>query len=415
MDQEPSRHTRLSTGDLNVRLDGVEEILSGWSGQGSLFAALAAVDGEEFVDREWSELDVRARAGRILIEHVCPHLQLWPKSGEQWRPHLPVSSRTVVEVSASPRGRVNWTDTVRQFGWPARSFVTQRRHREVSDVTIATLAWTVETLEGFLYPATLPERLYEKIATPLAAAKEALALTSVPESLPRPDRLDLGAFLSSGRPWSYVEPVTAMLLRAEIEPAWLADQLLAPDPDLRWRLFHLSALGHVVRALRAQGASVSWRAPMGASSSKGPNFVGRLSGGTTVDVWFEAAGAYSFYGSGAPSVYSQVVRPIAGAQKSIGPDIGIFIPNRGQALLLECKFSWNPTYVSRNGFHQMAGYWLASQDQWGRVWSYILGPEEHVTNTSRVLLPGRNGSDVLGATSIPGLSALIADFLNPNG
>lgn len=257
----------------------------------------------------------------------------------------------------------------------------------------------------------LPE-IEPALDDPLIAAREALSLTQIPETLPRPDRHDLDALLTSGRPWSYVEAVTSKIVRSETDLLWFAEQMLSPDPDLRWRLFHLAALGHLLSALRKHQARISWRAPMGAGSS-GPHFVARLPDGTNVEVWFETSGANRHYGGATAGLYSKTVTPIHGAERGIGADLGVFIPSRKHALLFEVKFSWYGPYISRNGFHQAAAYVLDAGDHWERVWSYILGPEERVCGTSRVSVPQSQGDAALGATSIAGLDALISDFLMP--
>ena len=413
MDQESSLHARLT--DLSIPLEGIENILSGWSGKGTLYEAMAAVSGDDTMERAWTEQDIRSRADRILVEHVRADIDKWPRSVDEWLPHLPVTSRAEVLVCSTPRGRVDWRETSRRFGWPARSYVTRRRHREIADVTVTTLAWTVERLEAVVRQARTGRMLPEiepALDDPLIAAREALSLTQIPETLPRPDRHDLDALLTSGRPWSYVEAVTSKIVRSETDLLWFAEQMLSPDPDLRWRLFHLAALGHLLSALRKHQARISWRAPMGAGSS-GPHFVARLPDGTNVEVWFETSGANRHYGGATAGLYSKTVTPIRGAERGIGADLGVFIPSRKHALLFEVKFSWYGPYISRNGFHQAAAYVLDAGDHWERVWSYILGPEERVCGTSRVSVPQSQGDAALGATSIAGLDALISDFLMP--
>lgn len=411
MDQESSPHAGVT--DLSVPLDGVAYILSGWSGKGSLFQTLGGVDDPEDMEREWDETAIRRRAGRILLEHVRADLAHWPKSAEAWRPHMPVTSSAQTLVSRVPRGRVDWRETSRRFGWPARSYVTRLRQREIADVTVTTLAWTVDALDHLVGEARnlkAVEDVEAEIDHPLVAAREALTLTTVPELLPRPDRHDLESLRSSGKPWSDVEPVTSKIVRSETDLLWFAMQLLAPDPDFRWRLFHLSVLGHTLLALRAQGASIKWLAPMGAGGS-GPNFVASFPDGTTVDVWFEASGAHAYYGAGT-SPYRATVRPVKGTDAAIGADLGLFIPRRQHALLFECKYSSSGPYIGRNGFHQAAGYALNEQALWTRLWSYVVGPEEKVEGGSRVSIPGTDSHIALGVTAVPGVPSLIADFLD---
>lgn len=410
MDHESSPHAGLT--ELSVPLDGIEGILSGWSGKGSLYEALAAVSGDENgLTREWDVRDVRTRADRILIEHVRADMEKWPRSIDEWLPHLPVSSRAEVLVSPTPRGRVMWRDSARRFGWPPQSYVTRWRHREIADVTATTLAWTVARLDEMLANASQTiEEGDPAFSVPLEAARQAVRLTATPESLPRPARHDLDALTTSGRPWTYVQPVTSKIVRSETDLLWFAEQMLAPDEDLRWRLFHLAALGHLLKALRKQKASISWRAPMGAGSP-GPHFVATLPDNTRVDVWFETAGAHRHYSGAARTLYPEVVKPVWGADRAIGADLGLYVPDRGMALLLEVKFSSFGSYISRDGFHQAAAYALDAGDRWQIVWSYILGPAERVNGTSHVPVPRARSRDVMGVTSIAGLNQLVEGFL----
>lgn len=407
MDYEPSQHAGVA--ELDVPLDGVTYVLSGWSGQGSLFQALSVVVDPDGIERAWDEKTMRSRGNRILIEHVRADLTQWPQSVDEWLPHLPVSSRSRTLVSRTPHGRVDWRETSRQHGWPARAFVTRLREREIADVTVSTLAWTVKTIDRIIDHARRAGALgidLPELDIPLAAAREALTHTQVPDDLPRPDRHDLESLRTSGMPWSDVQPVAAKLVRSETDLVWFALQLLAPDPDFRWRLYHLAVLGHVLLALRAEGASIRWQTPMG-SGAAGPNFVARMVDGTSVDVWFEASGSRAYYKQGR-SLYRRVMSSVLGSDSSIGADVGLFIPSRGHALLLECKFSSYGPYIARNGYHQAAGYALNESDAWVRTWSYVVGPTERVSAASHV---DAGEAVALGVTAVPWVPQLIAAFV----
>ena len=88
-----------------------------------------------------------------------------------------------------------------------------------------------------------------------------------------------------------------------------------------------------------------------------------------------------------------------------------YSPDRGHALLLECKFSWSGSYVGRNGYHQAAGYAINEQNVWVRLWSYVIGPAEKVIGTSRVAV-GADGAVALGVTAVPWVRDLVSDFLD---
>ena len=78
VDQESAQHVGVTR--LSVPIDGIEFILSGWSGQGRLLATLASVDDVEGIDRDWTGAALRNRARRILLEHIRRDLAQWPKT-----------------------------------------------------------------------------------------------------------------------------------------------------------------------------------------------------------------------------------------------------------------------------------------------------------------------------------------------
>ncbi|RDV46347.1 hypothetical protein DOE76_04210 [Leifsonia sp. ku-ls] len=397
---------------LEVPLDGVVYVLSGWSGQGSLYQALSVLEEPDATERAWDEKTIRSRAGRILIEHIRADLERWPQSVEEWLPHLPIASHSRSLVSRIPHGRVDWRETSRRFGWPPSAYVARLREREIADVTVSTLAWTVNAIDRIVVQAKRRGALEQSVPAldlPLSAARDALAYTRVPDDLPRPVRHDLESLRTSGKPWSDVQPVTEKIVRSETDLAWFALQLLAPDPEFRWRLYHLAVLGHVLMALRAEGATIRWQTPMGSGAS-GPNFVARMLDGTAVDVWFEASGSRKHYKQG-ESTYRRVMRSVLGSESSIGADLGLFIPSRGHALLLECKFSSYGPYIARNGYHQAAGYALNEHDRWERIWSYVIGPREKIAAPSHVDAAGGVGDVALGVTAVPWVPQLVASFI----
>lgn len=411
MDHEPSQHAGVA--DLEIPLDGVTYVLSGWSGQGSLYQALSVVDDPDGIERAWDEKTIRSRAGRILLEHIRADLQHWPQTLDEWLPHLPITSRSRTLVSPIPHGRVDWRETSRRFGWPPRAYVTRLREREIADVTVSTLAWTVTAIDRIVAEAKRTRALEQDAPAfdvPLSAAREALTHTQVPDDLPRPDRHDLESLRTSGKPWADIQPVTAKLVRAETDLTWFALQLLAPDPEFRWRLFHLAVLGHVLLALRAEGATVRWQTSLG-SGAAGPSFVARMTDGTAIDVWFEASGSRVYYAQG-DSTYRRVMRSVVGSESSIGADIGLFIPSQGRALLLECKYSSYGPYIARNGYHQAAGYALNEGDAWQRLWSYTIGPQERVAAPSHVSAASADVDLAMGVTAVTWIPELVESFLS---
>ncbi len=120
VDHEPSEHAGLSA--LSVPPSkGSPTCCPAGRARGSLYQALGAVDDPDGIERDWDEKSIRSRAGRILLEHVRADLQTWPRSVDEWLPHLPIASTARTLVSQIPHGRVDWRETSRRFGWPARA------------------------------------------------------------------------------------------------------------------------------------------------------------------------------------------------------------------------------------------------------------------------------------------------------
>ena len=123
-------------------------------------------------------------------------------------------------------------------------------------------------------------------------------------------------------------------MRAETDLEFLAFELIEPDPDLEWRLFHLSVLGQVL-ATRQLGGRVRWSAPLSAAESSGPQFNITI-GQDRWDLWFEASVAPRYYRATSP--YKMTTAGVRSAQRSIGADVMLCLPGK-RALMLECKWS----------------------------------------------------------------------------
>jgi hypothetical protein len=203
--------------------------------------------------------------------------------------------------------------------------------------------------------------------------------------------------------------VAADLTRAETDLGFLAYELIEPDPNLRWRLFHLSVLGATLIALRANGARIQWSAPLAVSEVKGPQFQATMPDTTKWDVWFEAGGAMSYYSVESP--YRGATSSVVGNTQGTGADIMLVRPSE-RALILECKWSAHAPYVGRDGFHQAASYALQARAQLVKsAWSYVIGPSEVVTETSYSLAAWDETAVILGATNIDFITTLVDSFL----
>ena len=190
-----------------------------------------------------------------------------------------------------------------------------------------------------------------------AAARTVVAL-SMRERMPlagasplTPTQADLRAVRSEGRPWRSVATAADELRRLSDPNSLieLALAIVAPAPDLAWRLFHLAVLGELLHALRTSGARVVSLRPLGSSAS-GPAYLVEDADGDKWDLWFEAAGAWKYYE--VPSPYAQLAAEVAGAGGPLGTDLMLMRQDRDRALLLECKYSWDASVVARGGYER---------------------------------------------------------------
>src|SRR4051794_33168172 len=84
----------------NLRLPRValSEVLRGWNGDGSVYAALAAIQDPELEIR-WTENDIRRRAGRVLLGRMEGAILRLPATAEEWAEYLPVSIESQKTIS----------------------------------------------------------------------------------------------------------------------------------------------------------------------------------------------------------------------------------------------------------------------------------------------------------------------------
>jgi hypothetical protein len=188
-----------------------------------------------------------------------------------------------------------------------------------------------------------------------------------------PTSTDIAALRSEGTPWRSVAPVAAKLRELGLEATLreLADRIVWPSAELAWRLFHLAILGELLHALRTSGASVVSLRPLGASLA-GPAFLVTDADDRDWDLWFEAAGAWSYYGRADP--YASAVAGVPGAGTAIGTDLMLIRPDEC-ALLIECKYSSNPAVVARGGYEQALAYAAEAHELTaGAVTAAVVGP-----------------------------------------
>ena len=396
---------------LTLPRGGLQEVAAGWMGPGRLIDALATVerDGDEHT---WSESDIRRRVNRMLLARLATSISRLPHSIRHWEQYLPITVRTEESIGRTPSGKVNWVATTRYHGWPASQYIGQRHRRVLSEAPLTALVWVSIQLRQLL-PETDPPLLELASVKAQSVALHGLVARHL-GGLPalRPDRLELRALSTSAYPWRDVAYIAATIDRAQRDPEFLAFDLLEPDPDadLQWRLFHVASFGLTVAALRKHRHRITWRSPIGGTRA-GPQVITTSSSGEEWHVWFEAAAARSYYGLPA-STYHDVVAYLSDVPKSLGPDILLVSPF-SRALVLECKWSSDPHYVARDGYHQVSSYALDVLDQLApEVWAIIVGPDEIIPRVTAALGAWNTLSLILGLAPATKVDTVIGAFLS---
>jgi hypothetical protein len=386
---------------------GLDELLGSWTGDGQVFDAVAACGDDDYA---WSSADIRHRSRRVLLELVAEHLDLWPRKPDEWARHLPITVEAERLRLRVPTGSIRWAETARRYGWPPRGYVAAHRRHSPDDVAVSALRWLVGALKGALADVAADARRLAARVRPAIEAAD-VALTRLPgpyRTAVAPDRAVLRSLITSGAPWRDVAHVAELVHRSETDLRFLAFRLILPDPATHGRLFHLATFGALLSQLRGEGCTWRWTRPIRASTS-GPQVEVRGAGGTW-DLWFEAGAARSRYDAGAQP-YQEAVAHVPGVGGPIGADVAL-IDQRHRILLLECKWSADPEYVGRVGFHQAASYALDARAGLApEVWSFVVGPAEVVPRRGVSLLTWADHRIALGAMSVLDLPEVLAAFL----
>ncbi len=405
---------------IELALDGIPELAAVWSGDGDLFDALAASEGEvprpAEPDTDWSPGAIRKRAQRVLLGKLAEFMEQWPMSVGGWEEYLPVT--TTAERTASPavRGRIDWVQTVRIGGWPPRQYVQRHRRRSTDEVVLTATAWLSHHLDAALQAVSRPEgfspELVKRVKEPIAVLSAVVQESMADTNPVRPDRLDIQSMKAAGYPWRSVALAAEEIARLADDINALAYELVHANPasSLAWRMFHLSVFGVVVASLREARCRLRWLVPL-AAGTRGPHLSVETEDGTAWDLWYEAKGVRHRYGVGG-GPYPEAIADVREVGGPIGADIALIRPGE-RALLLECKWSDKPSYVGRTGYHQASSYALdARLGLADEVWSLVVGPREFVERTSITVQPLQEFGVVLGSTCLPEVGVVVRAFLS---
>ena len=375
---------------------GLHTVLGSYTGRGQLFTTLGAIHGTE---DSWSPLAVRRRARRILFEQILPVLSHWPITTAGWLDALPAQSTRHRELSPYPAGRVNWTAT-RRLGWPPEQFAIVSNDRQSDAVLTTTFAWTLRQLLDVRADAvTVVPDLANPVGRQLETARAVLHTPPVSQAEPvRPGRPELAAVRSAGRPWAALARVAEHLAIEDTRLDELARRLLLPDDDLRWRLFHLGCLGTILTALREKDCAIHSRRPLGIGT--GPAYTVTTPHDGEWDLWFEAGGLWKYYGITSP--YVEATKGLPGAGQPLGADIA-FIRRHHDALVIECKYSADPTYIARDGYHQAVTYLTEIRTKLTPHASAIVVGPEGVVNASATTTTASGNVSMVPPRGLPGL------------
>lgn len=389
MDQDT--HKELGV-EPPIPQDGLNEVLRAWSSKGELWEALAASKGS-FSERRWNYRDVERRAHRVLFSQMAPLLESWPTTFSTWIDALPAESFRLQTISPAPTSGTSWSRT-RRLGWPPKEFVGHTRSRVADTLLAQTLKWTMSEVNRIRDDAVLVEKSLSTIVLDqIEASREILALEPLESAVGiPPTRHDLALLSNEGWPLNSIVDIAGLLLDVEESSLdELANRLLMP-----WakpRLFHLGVLGAVLIALRECGASVVSRRPLSAATIR-PHYTVKDASARTWDLWFEAAGAWSYYGLRSPYVKTTV--GLIGENRALGADIMLILRREELptiALILECKYSRNPQNIGRPGYHQAVCYaGEIRTEMCTDVTSVVVGPEGIVTSAAyTTLIVGKIG------------------------
>jgi hypothetical protein len=159
----------------------------------------------------------------------------------------------------------------------------------------------------------------------------------------------------------------------------------------------------VLEAARSSDCSVRGLRPLGVGS--GPAYAVADARGRRWDLWFEGAGMWAHYGK--PSPYVAATSMLPSASQPIGADLVLIRPGE-HALVIECKYSPDAGYVTRNGYEQALAYQAEALAGLARTASAaVVGPDG-------VLPAAGEASTPLGPVTIMPAAALpgaVADAL----
>jgi hypothetical protein len=344
----------------DIPLESLHIVLRSWSGRGIL-TALATLPNAPDVTADWSANDVFRRASRTMLEILCtqpencPLLTRLPKKSKDWLDVLPAAIHAESWTARAVLPGVSWTQTMTRYGWPPTQFVGKSRKRTHDTRILEPVIWTLSRLvrcaeeaRKAFREAQLP---CQDVIDSLQGFLDSLGVDTHSWSHSIPDNESLRLMGGEGRPWSDLEAIARRLISLEMDPRACAYELLIPDQELAWRLFHLSSMGLVLLGLQDAGYRVVSQRPIG-DWVTAPAYTAAI-GETVVEVWFEAGAFWRHKGLSSPYLEATTSMP---GRRALGADILLW-SNAGKALVIECKYyKVDGQSAARDGYLQAAAY-----------------------------------------------------------
>lgn len=374
---------------FQVPEDGLEEVLRGWSSKAELYDALAQI-ADDWAEVRWSQKEIQQRAHRVLFAELIEKLKSWPTAQTAWLDALPAGQGKHRRISPNPDPGTDWVRSRTQRGWPPDEFVVNDRYRVPDQVMASTLRWTIDEIIRIRKDAlkveekSLKDEVQQQIKT-LLAIRDLPQLDS--SSGARPTRQDIYALNREGSPWTKLADVADFLVN--VDSANLKDfarQHLLPDPDVRWRLFHLGCLGVLLKNFRTAGWKLTSCHPLSGTQINGPHYKADDPDGGTWDIWFEASKIWEHYD--VPSPYLDLMEDVFSKPADpVGADLAV-IRSGTAAYLFECKFG-PAAEVRRRGYHQITTYVSeALEELVPAAEGFVIGPDDVVLNSAEQRLQG---------------------------
>ena len=344
----PAANDRRMT--LTIPTVGLEIRLV-WAGRGGLWSAVAAADDQR--GYKWPPVLARRRAMRVAVRCFGPSCTHGPtRFVAGWTPCLP--SRSDSDTSKISRVRAwSWPAT-RRSGWPPREFHHRRRSRVPDTLLVTTTRWTIEELVRAVEDVDSIDSaiLGADARSRMRTAAAMLNLEPLASSHPVvPSQADLVALRTSGRPWGAVAAVARCLRIIDHDPAQLALLPLDPDPALADRLFHVAVLGCILRASPTPDGELSRSAYQAAPTGSLVVLSDRHQRprlGCLVR-WPACGPLRRGFSLRCRRRRNHWDRRSAGCRHAL-------VRRTDRAIIIECKYSANPTYVGRNGYEQALAY-----------------------------------------------------------